>query len=757
MPEEFMQQYGLRLVRHGYKVIPISPNSKRPDIRNWSEVVAGEVDVKNWSTKPDRGIGILTGDVVGVDVDIDDRGIVREFTEYCQLMYGPCLVRRGFGNKVMLVYRTDTPGPKMTSVTYHDGRSDLDHRLELLGLGQQFVSYGIHPDTGDPYRWVGDELYDTKLVALSRITDSDKTEMIEFFDNLCLKGGYQVRVRSPVTTSLGTDLMESFKPPLDITDEQIQQVLAGISPEGHDDWIMVGTALHHQFSGGPEGLKLWDTWSQGSHKYKAAEVARKWQLFQTNRTGGVVSFSSVIHKSTTDLVAVEKEAAKEEGSRALTEGLEHLVHIAEGDMVADLRHYPHNGCMKLAEFRSASANIRMKITVESSTGKAVEKDVPVWQVWLTNRHRKSARRARYAPGQDQLFVRDGIRCYNTFAFPRHQPTDSTDCLPVFLNHIDHLFPNKADSEWFLSWLAHVVQRPSERPQVTPLHVSRVHGAGRGLLVRTMARLVGEWNLKKTTLDELAQGNYNEYLHESLFVTIEEANSTGNSRYEVNDQIRDKLTDSSLSINTKYGFKGTAEVFSRLFLMSNHLDALRLPPEDRRINVFLGPDRLPSEKMIGEYLQWLNSRKSIAQLFHWLQRRDISGWSMMRSEKTKARQQMIDYGRSETEELFFELLASPPRQVMTMEEVVTALDSWGGSGPMDTDISRGQVTKLMQEQCHRYGQVRIDGTRARPWGIVKPARELTTDQLREELLKPMVKDPWARVVSIEDGSEVPSDG
>ena len=55
---------------------------------------------------------------------------------------GDTLIRIGLWPKRLLLYRTDRPFAKMAA-----------GGIEILGLGQQFVAFGRHPTTGEPYGW----------------------------------------------------------------------------------------------------------------------------------------------------------------------------------------------------------------------------------------------------------------------------------------------------------------------------------------------------------------------------------------------------------------------------------------------------------------------------------------------------------------------------------------------------------------------------------------------------------------------------
>jgi hypothetical protein len=150
-----MAEHGARLVDNGYPVIPIMPGSKIPGAwrggawrpyAGWSrhgERATTEAEIEIWSRWPDCGIGIATGAVVGIDIDVADPALAVSIQDCATSMLGttPC-IRIGRPPKRLLVYRADSRFP---------GRKR--HPLEGLALGQQFVAYAIHPGTGQPYCW----------------------------------------------------------------------------------------------------------------------------------------------------------------------------------------------------------------------------------------------------------------------------------------------------------------------------------------------------------------------------------------------------------------------------------------------------------------------------------------------------------------------------------------------------------------------------------------------------------------------------
>jgi putative DNA primase/helicase len=154
---------GKTLLANAYRIIPIKQGEKRPAIANWQNSRLGGADLDAYEG---YGIGILCGQgidpVVGVDIDISHPVIGPAIISWCRDNLGHAPERVGAAPRVMLVYKASSSGwAKGNSVSFYDPADPVkpsgnrnEQQIEILGMGQQFVAYAIHPDTGKPYEWV---------------------------------------------------------------------------------------------------------------------------------------------------------------------------------------------------------------------------------------------------------------------------------------------------------------------------------------------------------------------------------------------------------------------------------------------------------------------------------------------------------------------------------------------------------------------------------------------------------------------------
>src|SRR5262249_33248654 len=146
------------LLRNGYS--PTPTNGKAPVLDGWPNIRPTEADVVAWETTHPgaKNTGILTATTPTVDIDVLDVEMAQKIhaTLVAPLILQgyPKLVRVGLPPKHAIPFRSEQPFQKIATPRYisEDGKAQ---RVEVLGEGQQFVAFGIHPDTGQRYRWSG--------------------------------------------------------------------------------------------------------------------------------------------------------------------------------------------------------------------------------------------------------------------------------------------------------------------------------------------------------------------------------------------------------------------------------------------------------------------------------------------------------------------------------------------------------------------------------------------------------------------------
>lgn len=294
-----IREQGSELARAGYAVIPVTPKSKIPSIHSWQKAPLSAEDCLK--RPADEGVGIVCGfgddPVLGVDCDIEDdpelsTAIRTRFNEILQFEEA-CPIRHGKRPKFLIMGRMDPSErfSKFSSAKYSKDNGKTTIQVEVLGAGHYFVAYGIHPDTGKAYEWEDSMVFEKPAdMPVDRLPVLSMPKL-----KACLRAFEEEVAKRPGYKAIGTaskaeaindwTLAEPQRAPLEIKRRFVEVVLKDLTTHGkidcdnYDQWLQVGMALHHQFSGSDEGLAVWAKWSSASSKYNAEVLRDKWRSF----------------------------------------------------------------------------------------------------------------------------------------------------------------------------------------------------------------------------------------------------------------------------------------------------------------------------------------------------------------------------------------------------------------------------------------------------------------------------------------------
>jgi len=168
---------GARLVDNGYSAIPVAPGSKRPgqyEMKAWRNASQWQrycdrlptgIEIEIWNDWPAAGVCVpLDHQLKAIDIDTDDPALMAALLEVLPDSEVKKRGKKGF----TAFYRGS---PAIVSKPFGIGNNRV---LDLLAHGRQtVVPPTIHPDTGQPYHWLGSETLETvQIDALPLLPDN---------------------------------------------------------------------------------------------------------------------------------------------------------------------------------------------------------------------------------------------------------------------------------------------------------------------------------------------------------------------------------------------------------------------------------------------------------------------------------------------------------------------------------------------------------------------------------------------------------
>lgn len=316
-PKGYLAAFGAKLLAQGYEIIPILPRSKAPRGKEWEQLRASPKLLRGWiENGPLDGVGVLTRKTPGIDIDVRDEAMAQAVEAYARDLVGGAPMRIGLAPKRLLVCRSDVPFSKITSTSFIDPNNPVEThgskagkplrtRIEILGVGQQFVAYHIHPDTKKPYRWPGGGLREVAYDDLPLITEEQGRAICAEYERLAREAGWQVFRKAQDALPARQEGLEpdeddwtaDISQKVDLTEEElVARLLMVPHPEDYDTWFQIGMALYHQFDGDARGLEIWHEWSIQADNYEQEALDKRWDTFKIEGKGRAPITAKIILK-----------------------------------------------------------------------------------------------------------------------------------------------------------------------------------------------------------------------------------------------------------------------------------------------------------------------------------------------------------------------------------------------------------------------------------------------------------------------------
>ena len=620
MSSEYIKQHGSQLVTLGYRVVPIRAGYKAPAVSSWQHLHASAQDVAHWASEnPKGGVGVITENTPAIDIDCLDKDVVYKLVKWIENNIGHAPIRIGRKPKALMVFQCDEPFGKIRSNEYVDCIGNKN-AVEVLAKGQQFVAYATHPDTGKPYTWPKKQLTDTPREDLPTLTREQAQAFVEYFESI-VPDDWELSRRGVSAAISDEDDLLTLRPKLGKSVEELATWLETIDPDcGHDEWVKVGMALHHETGGSPEGLELWDGWSAKSGKYVEGECRKRWRSFGRNDHVAPVTAQYLERQA-------KKVERKEKQKGLVDQLLRDLVLVQVSGSARVIREDVIQDGFDLygvTDLEKEYANQCIPIEVEKKNGDIVEEKVNPIKLWLTNPERRTARGLVFLPdGQKQGY-------YNLWRGWSCEPEEG-DVAPF----VDWAFDiiadrNEAHFNWIMGWAAQMVQQP-----MTKIGVAMVlrgeKGTGKSKLGELFGKLF-EPHWKVVSKPEQIVGNFNRHLEDCLLLQAEEAFWAGSKSAE--GALKDLVTNERIMIERKGVDSYMAPNFTRILMTSNEDWVVPATADERRWAVFDVASRRKQDYDFYAGLQRWYDRGGKKAVLHYLKTFDLSKVSVRQAPKTK---------------------------------------------------------------------------------------------------------------------------
>ena len=435
---------------------------------------------------------------------------------------------------------------------------------------------------------------------------------------------------------------------------RVASALNKIPPDcPYDEWLRIGMALHATEE--PEAFDLWDAWSAQGDTYRRGETKAKWETFSIDPDG--VTLGTLFH------LAKGYGWTEEDGIKdAQAQLLDLLVYAAELDAFYNLA---------TGAYYTQPALNRLYAHLPWGESKSAGK-------WLTSHYAaKKGDNLTYLPGKPSGLVRfKGKPCFNLW-----RPTDATyvpgvtaDDIAPYLELAAYLIPDERVLGHILDTFAFVIQHQDIKVNHCIL-LSGAHGIGKDTLFQPLIHGLGVHNVAQPSASEMHEKFTDALLSAKCLVYQEVQNF---DKTEIENKLKPIIAAPPEELRLRLFGKGYALVPNRVFviMMSNHRNALKISPGDRRYLAYWSPAEPRPQTFYRKFYDWLNAGGN-DQIYSWLKDRDVSAYDPKApAPLTEYKQEVIGMGLSDAEariaEFKLAMADEPDRHLYTFEEVMVGL-------------------------------------------------------------------------------------
>jgi len=166
----------LRLLDAGYP--PVPAKGKLPGVKAWTRYATAFPSprtIAGWDTRlpTHQNTGVVCGAVRVLDLDVDDPGLSARCQAAISAILGtdsPC--RIGRWPRAAIFFRAHDPDRCTERHRFSLGS------VEFLGKGAQVIVDGTHPDTGSPYYWVNEPLWEVWADRLPILNEEMESTLV---------------------------------------------------------------------------------------------------------------------------------------------------------------------------------------------------------------------------------------------------------------------------------------------------------------------------------------------------------------------------------------------------------------------------------------------------------------------------------------------------------------------------------------------------------------------------------------------------
>ena len=392
--------------------------------------------------------------------------------------------------------------------------------------------------------------------------------------------------------------------------------------------------------------------------------------------------------------------------------------------------------------------------------KGGRKQVNPMVCWSTSKKRLEVEGVRFMPGAGIIYEDAGRRWLNLWREPEVDPAlVRPEAVEVWLRFMQHLIPDEHEREWFERFVANKMANPCFRGAGVLMVAVSTQGAGRGTMMSVLDEVFGRYSAHVSAAMLFDSQQRNGWMEKALWAFCNELSYS--RRYgeqsEAYERVKDLIdpAQNKVRIDEKYQRPYNAMVYTTFLLATNRAASVPISADDRRIMVITNGGPLTGALKDELFGDWFVGSTPKPELVHSLRAyyraraADVGDTrDLVDAPKwAEGREELIDAGRTDVDEVFEQALARIPGDRIAMTREAFEHHLLGELRVAGLEHKRGAirhfVTGLQGAEAARWGwlnlgQIRVGGRDvSRVRAVVREAQreyfaELSGDERRQVL-------------------------
>jgi len=602
----------LALARQGFYLHPLQTRSKLPALKSWQMLASREpATIEKWARKYGGNFGIFTGrfgaDQALLVVDVDGPGHGQGLKDGNEAILALELAGKDF--PPTLENATPTGGRHLVYVV----ESPVKQGVDVLGAGLDIRSHGGYVVAPGSVVDAGEYFTDrpcAPVAAPAWLVDACGAPRAKAADRTPLKGIDPARATARAIAYLQNDAPEAIEGAGgDHTTFAVAAKVKDLGIVNPDEAVEL--MLDHWFDGCGWNPKDLDSKVRNAYKYGANPPGADAPEAQFDR---VDTSEAPVDESGKPVRAKLHpfEEMNQTWALVMTGGGHHMLwETTDAKGHAIVEH------VKESSFHAYNA------AKEITVGKKPEK---LTQAWMACPQRRTYDGLVFAPE-----VHVDKRWYNLWRGFDHQPVAAAGASPRAAAAVqawrDHILRNIARGDaklahWFTGYMAHLIQKPYEKPLVALVLKGR-KGTGKNAVIERVGALFSR-NMVVADDDRYLIGNFNSHLEACLLLALDEASWAGGKKVE--GKLKGIITGAKHMIERKGIEPYQVDNLTRVVILGNEEWLVPATQDERRYAVFdVGENDMQRRSFFQEMREGMeaNHGEGYGVLLDYLQSFDLS--------------------------------------------------------------------------------------------------------------------------------------